>query len=847
MVFRISSYPSNYTNYNLIKDNNITNNTYGIYFWSSSNNRVLNNTLSENQESAVHFNSYSDSNAIENNTISKNKLGISYGGCYSAGCSNGQSTKILNNTILNNLQGINLGTAKFATVSNNTIAENQELGILVDSGQHTISNNTISGNSIGLQISGTGNTIKDNTFIGGGVFVEAERNYYLYNNEFSNNFVNGKPLVYLKDARDVEITEAGQVFVLNSRNITIKDLNLIGTMTGVVLWHTSYSRVENCTISAKKYGIILEAYNLGYTNNTTIANSTISNSEYGIYIQNSDYNEIFNSTIRDNTRGVYFTSSNYNNITESRILWNQFGVCFDKATANNTVSGSEISNNSDSGVYLITDQYHVCINNTITNNLISNNAKGIYPDGYSSYTNISGNVIVGNSYGFYIDNQNSRFHIVYNNLFNNTNNVYLYSSWTVKWNTTLQEGTNILGGNWLGGNAWLKPDGKGFSQTCIDAQEPIGICDEVYALNDYNKDYLPLKYPMPDLIVESISFVPEQPVLGQIATIKATIKNIGKANANNFNVSFFVNDNLLEKVTIESLKASESISAEIDWTPSSAGSYTIKVIVDSDNNVIESNEENNEKNIEVLIQTTKLTISIYDENDAQVEAKIQLGEEIRFANATIFSLEEGTYELRIEKEGYIPVFANLSIKQGESKSITVKLYREENLTTPRAIMVEGTIEELNELISKVEEEFQNPNAVKNATKTFNLTITNERSLLAVSMPIYKSNESASFFAFLEKISAENASIATENFTAYITPNGKEIKLKFEGRKLGDVNNDGKVSIVDALFIAQYLVGKRTLDNASITYANVNKDAKLSIVDALFIAQYLVGKRNAVFN
>ncbi|MEM3505446.1 MAG: dockerin type I repeat-containing protein [Archaeoglobaceae archaeon] len=162
-------------------------------------------------------------------------------------------------------------------------------------------------------------------------------------------------------------------------------------------------------------------------------------------------------------------------------------------------------------------------------------------------------------------------------------------------------------------------------------------------------------------------------------------------------------------------------------------------------------------------------------------------------------------------------------------------------------MVEGTIEELNGLISRVEEEFQNPNAVKNATKTFNLTITNENSLLAISMPIYKSNESADFFAFLEKISAENASIATENFTAYITPTGKEIKLVFEGRKLGDVNNDGKVSIVDALFIAQHLVGKRTLDNASKTYANVNKDNKLSIVDALFIAQYLVGKRDAVFN
>ncbi|MEM3505445.1 MAG: PEGA domain-containing protein [Archaeoglobaceae archaeon] len=81
---------------------------------------------------------------------------------------------------------------------------------------------------------------------------------------------------------------------------------------------------------------------------------------------------------------------------------------------------------------------------------------------------------------------------------------------------------------------------------------------------------------------------------------------------------------------------------------------------------------------------TEITISIYDENNAPVEAKINLGEEIRFASTAIFSLEDGTYDLRIEKEGYIPVFANLSIKQGENKSITVKLYREENLALSKS-------------------------------------------------------------------------------------------------------------------------------------------------------------------
>jgi hypothetical protein len=57
---------------------------------------------------------------------------------------------------------------------------------------------------------------------------------------------------------------------------------------------------------------------------------------------------------------------------------------------------------------------------------------------------------------------------------------------------------------------------------------------------------------------------------------------------------------------------------------------------------------------------------------------------------------------------------------------------------------------------------------------------------------------------------------------------------------GDVNGDGKVDIVDALFIAQYTVGSRTLSPNTLVFADVNGDGKVDIVDALFIAQATVG-------
>jgi hypothetical protein len=69
---------------------------------------------------------------------------------------------------------------------------------------------------------------------------------------------------------------------------------------------------------------------------------------------------------------------------------------------------------------------------------------------------------------------------------------------------------------------------------------------------------------------------------------------------------------------------------------------------------------------------------------------------------------------------------------------------------------------------------------------------------------------------------------------------------------GDANGNGTVSMGDAMFIAQYLVGLRPLTDLNIVNsASVKQDGTagdvISIADAMFIAQYLVGLRNANYN
>jgi len=72
-----------------------------------------------------------------------------------------------------------------------------------------------------------------------------------------------------------------------------------------------------------------------------------------------------------------------------------------------------------------------------------------------------------------------------------------------------------------------------------------------------------------------------------------------------------------------------------------------------------------------------------------------------------------------------------------------------------------------------------------------------------------------------------------------TPAGKGAMVTIVDCILGDVNNDGFVNIVDALFIARYAAGL-TVSSFIPEAADVNCDGFINIVDALFIARYAAG-------
>lgn len=70
----------------------------------------------------------------------------------------------------------------------------------------------------------------------------------------------------------------------------------------------------------------------------------------------------------------------------------------------------------------------------------------------------------------------------------------------------------------------------------------------------------------------------------------------------------------------------------------------------------------------------------------------------------------------------------------------------------------------------------------------------------------------------------------------------EISVQFvEGKKLGDVNQDGSINLLDATYVLQAYNGVRKLTETQEKLADVNGDKKVNLVDVLKIMKYCNGE------
>jgi parallel beta-helix repeat protein len=401
---------------NTLTNNNNSNNKYGICLSDSNDNTLTNNTMSNNNynfgvngiSSGCYINNIDTSNKVDGKPIFYlvNQNNVVLDASTNAGfvgVVNSVNVTVKDLTLTNNGQGVLFASATNSNIEN-VKASNNEGGIyLVCSRSNILRKNSMSNNKYNFHVSG------------------GYLDYYIHDIDTSNK-INGKPMYYLVDQNNVVINaskNAGYVGVVNSTNITIKDLTLTNNYQGVFFAYTTNLNIENINASNNERGI-----SLFYSSNSILTNNTCSNNDYGgIHLFYTSNNTIENNTCNSNYDGISLWYSCNNSLLKNNNCSNNTrGGINHWESSNNTLTNNNCLDNGD-GIY-----FWVSSNNTLTNNNCSDNDDGIHLIASSNNT-LTGNNCSNNHFGIFLADTSNNNTLTNNNCLDNDDGIHL-GSWS---------------------------------------------------------------------------------------------------------------------------------------------------------------------------------------------------------------------------------------------------------------------------------------------------------------------------------------------------------------------------------------------------------------------------------
>ncbi len=229
--------------------------------------------------------SMSDFTVVANNTILNSDIGIRISGS--------KNCIIVDNNLTSNTDGIMVFNSNNITLVSNALFHNSESGItLMQSGNSTLSNNAMVGNSIAIS----------------GSSVEYWNTHVID----TSNTVNYKPVYYWKNrTKGIVPQGAGEVIIANCTGVVAEHQNVSDGSVGIQIGFSFDSVITNNTISSHGSTGLYLYKSIGIV----IANNNVSsNYMHGIGSYLGIYNVIFNNTVLHNRRNGLMLYESYRHI-----------------------------------------------------------------------------------------------------------------------------------------------------------------------------------------------------------------------------------------------------------------------------------------------------------------------------------------------------------------------------------------------------------------------------------------------------------------------------------------------------------------------------------------------------
>ena len=307
----------NSASYNVLSKINILNNSFGIELWDSSNYNSISGNIITNCVYGGIFLVRSSNNAIYGNNITN-------GGGIWLQLSSDHNAVFENN--ITNGSGIQL----------------------LESSHSSVAGNNITNSTVGIELSiGSNNTVSANIMNGNEVNFGVGYDYPSHSIAVSN-LVDGKPVYYLVNQKDLVINpvtypEIGYLALINCTDITVESLTLTDMAFPIV--NTKHSKIANNNLTKVSIGIYESL-------NTTIDKNSITNGTHGIYIGGSNKITISRNSITNKTGdAIVVEYSSDNTIFENDIIGNSRGIVLWSGAQNSEIYGNNLINNTDSGLY----------------------------------------------------------------------------------------------------------------------------------------------------------------------------------------------------------------------------------------------------------------------------------------------------------------------------------------------------------------------------------------------------------------------------------------------------------------------------------------------------------------